>query len=265
MGNDVLRAHGILCGMVIKCSNIASASSEGFAIAKDWEPPEALGTNYPPGGDLLDAFLSVTVNGNLAPRFPSYASVLEIKDAYLHGIKESADEASSQKTNTYFNRAKKFADGRKILYTEGGYIGLGCFTSRVGDQIYAIIGCSNLVILRPATNGQLNVVGTCNMHGFMDFKAVLRPLPDGWHVEEDGPGRRIEGMRFINSRTGTKSIDNPRLPRSLPNGWKSKMGPDRNRYFIEEGTGKTCWENPRLSDVAFLRSRGVDIHDILLI
>jgi hypothetical protein len=54
----ILKVQGVCCGVVVKCSDVASDKEEAFAFAKELEPLDALTNDYLGGGDILDAFLS---------------------------------------------------------------------------------------------------------------------------------------------------------------------------------------------------------------
>ena len=94
---------------------------------------------------------------------------------------------------------------------------------------------------------------------------MLGPLPKGRHVEDDLPYRETYEMRFVNNATGESVVEDPRLPQKLPVGWTSKLDSDGDGFFVEVASGRKIWEDPRLFDINFLRSRGVDVQDILLV
>jgi hypothetical protein len=192
-------------------------------------------------------------------------SAPEIKDAYQHGFECKADEEYNERLRECLRRLPSYAVGRKILYTNEGYIGLGCWEARPGDCIYAVLGCHNLLVLRPATPGHFGVAGICNLHGFMDFEAILGPLPDGWYVEDEELHRDTRDMRFVDTITGKKLVEDPKLPAELPAGWTREIDGDGHVTFLNDEKNMFLGEDPRVSDVPFLRSRGVDVQDIFLI
>jgi len=57
----------------------------------------------------------------------------------------------------------------KLLFiTAGGRLGLGSCTSKVGDQVYSLLGGNTPFVLRPSKDGVFQFVGECYVHGIMD-------------------------------------------------------------------------------------------------
>jgi len=150
-------------------------------------------------------------------------------------------------------------------------VGIGASHARPGDHVYAIIGCKNMMILRPAKSqlGLYQVVGNCCLHGRMDYNALLGSLPEDWRVENGyGGPKRHSLMWFVNSHTGEVTTRDPRLIGDPP-GWIYEF--DERGYYgnkwrkIGGKEDEYETEDPRLSDLDFLSSRGVDVKDIVLV
>jgi hypothetical protein len=62
--------------------------------------------------------------------------------------------------------------GRKFLITRNGYLGLAPNTSKKGDIIAVLFGCTTPMVLRPTADKRYEVVGEAYVHGFMEGKAM---------------------------------------------------------------------------------------------
>lgn len=103
--------------------------------------------------------------------------------------------------------------GAPFIFSADGYIGIGSPGSQVGDEVYAILGCRALILLRHSSGkGRHQVVGPCFMHGFNWGEALLGPLPEGFTVIP-----RFERLRrgyvphYFNGTTSTESMWDPRI------------------------------------------------------
>ena len=71
---------------------------------------------------------------------------------------------------------------RKLITTEGGYVGLALETVEQGDAVAVLLGCSMPIVLRKvveAEDGDVRwrVIGECYVHGIMRGEAM------GWGLE----------------------------------------------------------------------------------
>ena len=97
----------------------------------------------------------------------------------------------------------------------------------------------------------------------MDSEAILGPVPSPWKVlyQSDGVASGALTPRFLNSTTGKKSDEDPRLP-SLPEEWerthrrRAPDDPSTFREFRNKKTGELIPHDPRLS-VETLTERGI--------
>lgn len=135
----MLKVQGIYCDLITEYSNTAPGIGDGLAVAKEWEPQDAMGTDYPTGGDLLDAFLSAIAHGDLTPRYsssnPPYPRISEIRHAFLSGKEATEVDAQNKSIHDYFIDVRQFATGRRLLYTQEGYIGIVSSNTQPGDVI----------------------------------------------------------------------------------------------------------------------------------
>jgi hypothetical protein len=96
----------------------------------------------------------------------------------------------------------------------------------------------------------------------------LGPLPDGWHVEDQDIQNQW-CMYFVDMRPATLggrqgTFNDSRLP-ACPPGYKIVYDSESRKTFVSDEDGRAYWDDPRLSDGEFLRARGVDIRDIVLV
>ena len=100
-----------------------------------------------------------------------------------------------------------------FIFSADGYIGVGPAGAQIGDEVYAVLGCRSLMLLRPS-HGKANhqVVGPCFIHGLNWGEALLGPLPEGCTVVP-----RFQHLRggyvphYVNTTTGTESMWDPRI------------------------------------------------------
>lgn len=85
-----------------------------------------------------------------------------------------------RKNRLYNQAVSNHSPGRYLFRTETGEIGLAPIASEAGDQIYVLLGCDSLLVLRPTTAEHYKVIGECYMHGLTHGTAFLGQLPEGW-------------------------------------------------------------------------------------
>jgi len=73
-------------------------------------------------------------------------------------------------------------DGRVLITTGTGYLGLAPVATRPGDVIAILLGCNCPVVLRPCNDTLYRVIGECYIHGLMDGE-ILDQQRDG-HISE---------------------------------------------------------------------------------
>jgi hypothetical protein len=56
---------------------------------------------------------------------------------------------------------------RRLLTTEGGYIGTGPYETEPGDVVAILLGYNVPILLRPAKSGLYTVIGEAYIHGIM--------------------------------------------------------------------------------------------------
>lgn len=72
----------------------------------------------------------------------------------------------------YVYQLQDVANGRRPFCTVNGHVGIGPSEMLLGDLVYIIVGADVPYILRSNTNGKLQLVGECYVHGVMDGEAM---------------------------------------------------------------------------------------------
>lgn len=75
----------------------------------------------------------------------------------------------------YFAHVRLWNEGRKLVVSTNGYIGLAPSTTLPDDKICVLLGCHAPVILRPQPNKRYLLVGDAYIHGLMDGEALSEP------------------------------------------------------------------------------------------
>ncbi|KAH7142747.1 heterokaryon incompatibility protein-domain-containing protein [Dactylonectria estremocensis] len=273
---DVLEVCGILVGTV-KSNKGAypDDTSKGLAALHSWKPDNLVAGIYPTGESVLDAFITTLIQDRLRDRFPAVAtwsSLQEFKDKLtklLASFENPSDGHSNNVDIGSYAHDLRFLPKQAFVTCERGYFGLGHRDTEPGDIICAFLGCKVLVILRPATGGSFQVVGSCYLHGFSSTEAFLGPLPASWVIQYKPDSCGVETPYFFKKDTGEEAQEDPRLG-ELPSEWEAVQA-DRTRddphffmWFRNKVTGETMNSDPRMLPEA-LRDRGVDLQTFRLV
>ncbi|KAF5012040.1 hypothetical protein FDECE_1899 [Fusarium decemcellulare] len=87
----------------------------------------------------------------------------------LKNLSKRAPSQTFQEIRTAMKRALKH---RRLGITQKGYLGLFPQRAKEGDDIYVLENCVVPYVMRPATSGNLRLVGECYIHGIMEGEAV---------------------------------------------------------------------------------------------
>ena len=262
-----LAVKGIHCGTISHISTATPLSKHGpitDAVFRSWLAGSKLELETIIGG--LDALANVLANGKLRDRYPQEVDWASQEEArlVLSRIRETCPYSSLPGAANAKNVLNLFARGRALFKTEANRIGLAPSQASSEDMIFAILGCTTLLVLRRQPNGRYRAVGPCNLHGFMDLEALFGPLPDNFHVEEGGILHMAYDMWFVDAKTGEKSRTDPRVGTGPP-GWRHEER-DEDECVIWENieTGKRIFHDPRLTDIDFLTKRNISVQEIVL-
>ena len=155
--------------------------------------------------------------------------------------------------------------GRTVFETEKGAIGLGPLSTKPGDVVFELLGCSSPMVLRPslAEPSKFTVVGECYVYGLEDAAALLGTLPQEWKVQCHIHKESRQAYRvYLNKISGDVIEDDPRLP-PLPAYWTA-LWLKGIRGFKNTQERKTTYFDLRMSPEA-LQARGVKLQRFALI
>lgn len=142
-------------------------------------------------------------------------------------------------------------------------------TVSLGDQVYALLGCSYSILLRCASAGSFQVVGPCIAQGLMDGEGILGRVPRPWEVTVAPNTLGIFEQVFRSLDTGEMTKEDPRLP-PLPPSWKymdleHRLHDQIHPHVFENlDTGEILKSDPRMSPEA-LKERGIQLETVRLI
>ncbi|SPO04617.1 related to heterokaryon incompatibility protein [Cephalotrichum gorgonifer] len=260
---DVLEVAGIHVTTVREVKGPAPRTElEVLSSIRNWAPPNMTEGKYPNGESLIDAFAATVISDLLRERFPRFGpapTAAEWKATLL------AILSDDQNVNT---RLLGYMTGRAFITTDTGHFGLGIECAKPGDRICAILGCKDLLILRPNNQQTYEVVGPCSIRGFCDAEAVLGPLPSPWAAVIHRPN--VGGaFHFQNRETGESTHVDPRLE-PLPVEWQ-EIRPEGKEddvnvasRFRNKDTGEVMESDPRMLPDA-LRDRGIPLENFCLV
>lgn len=146
-----------------------------------------------------------------------------------------------------------------LIFSADGHIGVGPLGVEIGDEIYAILGCRSLIVLRPSKGkGSHLVVGPSFVHGLNWGEALLGPLPDGCTViPRFQPSRSGYVPQYVNNKANTESMWDPRIA------WSELEAhpPMVNFVPIQAPPGEPFRLRP---DSEYLRRHGVELETLML-
>jgi hypothetical protein len=87
-------------------------------------------------------------------------------------VETSGEPPSHELVQDIMHRVSVLMAGHKFLITGNGYLGLAPNTSKKGDIIAVLFGCTTPMVLRPTADKRYEVVGEAYVHGFMEGKAM---------------------------------------------------------------------------------------------
>ncbi|KAK4221043.1 heterokaryon incompatibility protein-domain-containing protein, partial [Podospora fimiseda] len=178
---------------------------------------------YPqPRVALIDAYIDLVHLGILRDTFHD-----ALKYPTLSGARQKFLNSVSSGDGEYLGGRSEYLKGYKLIFTEGGYLGLAPETTREGDLVCVFLGTGLLKVLRnhKTDPSAYTLVGQCYMPGLMNGEALVGELSPEWSFKRftDEWGRWQP--RYINGVTGeiVGPDKDPRLG-DLPPGWES-LGP----------------------------------------
>ncbi|KAK4220815.1 heterokaryon incompatibility protein-domain-containing protein [Podospora fimiseda] len=187
---------------------------------------------YPqPRVALIDAYIDLVHLGILRDTFHD-----ALKYPTLSGARQNFLDSVSSDDGEYLGGRSEYLKGYKLIFTEGGYLGLAPETTREGDLVCVFLGASLLKVLRNHQDDPLTytLVGQCYIPGLMNGEALIGELSTEWSFKYFTNEWGRWQPRCINSVTGeiVGPDKDPRLG-DLPPGWES-LGP------ALEGSSASC-------------------------
>lgn len=148
--------------------------------------------------------------------------------------------------------------GLPLIFSEDGFVGVGPYGARPGDQAFALLGCQALMLLRHH-EGRHQVVGPCFIHDLNWGEALLGPLPGQYTVVsryEPAEGACIPF--YLNQMTGEATLWDPRVQ------WESLQAypPMVNFEVVTEMPEEPMRVRP---DLQYLQRHGVTVKTLHLI
>lgn len=155
---------------------------------------------------------------------------------------------------------------RAYFTTTSGHIGFAPSSVQTGDIIVAIVGCRQLLTLRPLDHDRYAIVGECFCNGFMNGEAFLGRLPKDVQVRYRDIDSRI---LYTNKETKETTTTDPRLDNvALPENWLRVSDEDSpytsGFYFERHGSDATWFVDPRMT-VEEMEERGVPMRDFYIV
>ncbi|KAI6091906.1 HET-domain-containing protein [Hypoxylon rubiginosum] len=141
--------------------------------------------------------------------------------------------------------------GLQLFQTTGGHLGIASESARLGDEICCVLGCEELLLLRPLENGTFKLVGPCRVPELSNGESFLGPLPDNLRpvrVYNKVTGYHEYGFKDVSS--GKTTYEDPRLKSLL-------LDPDDLHSFrkrLDENHWATIYVDPEI-----LRKSGVEL------
>jgi hypothetical protein len=146
-----------------------------------------------------------------------------------------------------------------FVVSANGYVGVGPIGSQIRDEVFAVLGCRSLMLLRPSSDRRsYQVVGPCFVHGFNWGEALLGPLPDGFTViPRFQPSRSGHLSHYVNLKTETESMWDPRIE------WQELEAhpPMVNFVPIQAPPGEPFRIRP---DSEYLKRHGIELQTLML-
>ena len=244
----------------IECRDYGSLIAEIRRLA----PRDVLQGSYIGSGSLLTAYC----NTLCVKRFdhvylphrevlPHFQQSLDFLSAILQpGIKQVPDYSHGTQAEKFLDYTWSYCKERSFVKTPEGYIGLAPLNAQPGDQVCILLGSKFPMLLRPTSKSQYQVIGSCYVHGLTNGEAFLGPMPEQYQpiLAFDEVTRRYF-WGFLDHGTGKTQWNDPRVD-SLPEDGTDKEDP---MVLFPDGSQQ------RLLTPEMIKRRGVKLQTFDLI
>ena len=146
-----------------------------------------------------------------------------------------------------------------FIFSADGHVGFRPNGAQIGDEVFAILGCRCLMLLRPfPERSRYQVVGQCFVHGFNCGEALLGPLPDETTIiTRFEPSIPRFLVYYVNTNTGIESMWDPRID------WQGfdVTPPMAGFAFMGAPPGEPHRATP---ESEYLESHGIELQTLIL-
>lgn len=217
---------------------------------------------------MIDEIVITIMLGGMADfSYDSVTTLSEARDILFQDIDGyTPEQPIDQETySRVYSRLCLNLPNSSLLETDDGHFGLGSGAACEGDEIFAVPGCRDPLILRPfGDSGCYKIAGPCFMSSLMWSEAAWGPLPEGWKAKKLSDDL---GYEFTDPDGRTTDRDPRRGP--LPPGWHEAIHSDGKPAWYklgDEEAKEDSWArtDPRLTPER-LRARGVKVETLTLI
>ncbi|KAE9381609.1 heterokaryon incompatibility protein [Stipitochalara longipes BDJ] len=270
---DILEVLGVRFGAISHATEALPPrldAGEAIRCMRQWQPQDLDAATYGPTGEPLRKAYAITLICNgLKEREPDW-----IDSPVDEWAKQEWEEAlfgeHATGTPSSLRIRQDVADalqccGERLFFRTGdGYIGLAPADAQVGDIVTIVLGSPNAIIFRPNKRGNdhFSVVGECFVYGLHDAIPLLGPLPQPWRGIAAWVHGDRRGIRFLNTETREKTMEDPRLEPSPE--WKrvdtklDRDDPTLYDFFQHKETREIINYDPR-TEPDKLEARGVKL------
>ncbi|KAI0973609.1 hypothetical protein F4678DRAFT_406179 [Xylaria arbuscula] len=144
-------------------------------------------------------------------------------------------------------RVRRVCNKRSLIHTANGFVGLAHNHANVGDQVWSLLGCGVLMLLRPTGMSDHLVLSPCYIAGLGRFPDKIRPRQNYTNAS----------YVFENIETGMRTALDPRLER---------LGIDltQHRDQLENGDWPFLAVDPNILR-PILQNQGVKLESVNLV
>lgn len=196
--------------------------SEAVEFLRRITPPQSATTKYPSGGFLLRAIARTVVCGALLDfvhvrdgNYPTSRIAEAVVNKFVSGgdlVDE--DYKIGSDAQRFLKRMDWGSGGNNFFLGTGGYVGVAPPSTKIGDEIFVVVGCQQPLVLRNCLKGanRYSVVGECYVEGCARGEPLVGNLPDhiGFSMIE-GTAKLEWSRRFRDLRSGELFHEDPRL------------------------------------------------------
>ena len=178
-----LGSNFVVKGFTIdRLKSVSSISDDVRGLVEvTWAPPNSNDIYQPTGQTVNDAYLHTIVadiehsGSSVGVRGHCMDWSFDVKQRKLLETGGDIDQEEIENWTNLVASMKKATFGRRLVWTEQGYMGLAPAAAKVGDQVCALLGGQVLYVLREQANsGVHEFIGESYVHGLMDGEAMNR-------------------------------------------------------------------------------------------